>query len=179
MRCMTYDALAHGATGLFYFAFDSGWKMREHPETWAALKAVVREVNERRPLFQGERQWWPRHHQFVERKLRFNGVLGSSISSTCLRVRQGNDLVPAGDYILAVNNTEHQLHYSFALPASGAATLAVASETVAEPGAAATNRAPAVAVLGEGRSVQPEKNRLSDRFERYAVHIYGPLRPRP
>ena len=48
---MTYEALARGATGLFYFAFDAGWKMREHPETWAALTNVVREINERLPLF--------------------------------------------------------------------------------------------------------------------------------
>ncbi len=117
LRCMTYEALARGANGLFYYAFDDGrWRMREHPETWAALQSVVREVNDRLPLFQAEPVWWPKRHAFGDRTRRFNAALESSITSCLLRVRAGNATIPAGDYVLAVNNTEWTQTYSFNLP---------------------------------------------------------------
>jgi hypothetical protein len=97
IRCMTYEALANGATGLFYFAFDAGWKMREHPETWAALSNVVREVSERLPLFQAERRWWAKEHQFGDPAHRFNAALQSSVTSCLLRVTGANAMVTAGD----------------------------------------------------------------------------------
>jgi hypothetical protein len=97
IRCMTYEALARGATGLFYFAFDAGWKMREHPETWAALSNVVREVSERLPLFQAERRWWAKEHQFGDPAHRFNAALQSSVTSCLLRVTGANAMVTAGD----------------------------------------------------------------------------------
>ena len=59
IRCMTYEALARGANGLFYYAYDAGrWQIREHPETWEALRSVVQEVRSRLPLFQAEPRWW-------------------------------------------------------------------------------------------------------------------------
>ena len=117
LRCMTYEALARGANGLFYYAFDDGrWKMREHPETWAALQSVVREVNDRLPLFQATPVWWPKRHAFADRARRFNAALESSITSCLLRVRKGNATIPAGDYVLAVNNTDWTQTYSFNLP---------------------------------------------------------------
>jgi hypothetical protein len=116
IRCMTYEALARGATGLFYFAFDAGWKMREHPETWAALSNVVQEVNKRLPLFQAEHQWWAKEHQFGKPAHRFNAALQSSVTSCLLRVTGANAVVTTGDYILAANNAERSQQYSFALP---------------------------------------------------------------
>ena len=165
IRCMTYEALARGATGLFYFAFDAGWKMREHPETWAALSNVVREVNERLPLFQAERWWWAKEHQFGDPALRFNAALQSSVTSSLLRVSAGNDMVPSGDYILAVNNTENHLKYSFALPRS---------PVVSGQRSVASGSSP-IAVLGEHRTIQINNGRLQDSYGPYAEHVYGPL----
>ncbi len=117
LRCMTYDALARGANGLFYYAYDDGrWKIREHPATWDALTRVVAEVNARRPLFEAERIWWAKNHAFANPAYRFNAALESSITSCRLRVRQGNATIPAGDYVLAVNNTEWTQTYSFSVP---------------------------------------------------------------
>src|ERR1051326_4768787 len=60
LRCMTYCALARGATGIFYYCFDDGsWQAPQHPEMWEALQKVVREVNQRRPLFAATQDWWP------------------------------------------------------------------------------------------------------------------------
>lgn len=165
MRCMTYEALARGANGLFYYAFDSGWKMREHPETWAALKAVIKEVNERLPLFEAKMQWWPKNHHFADSSLRFNAALESSVTSRLLRVSHGNGLVRKGDYILAVNNNTNRIEYSFALP-RGAESEGLRSGNPSQR---------SVMVLGEEHSIQPESGRLKDTFEPYAVHVYGPM----
>lgn len=51
LRCMTWQAIVQGATGLFYFCYDMGaYKIYEHPETWTALKKVVAEVREFVPV---------------------------------------------------------------------------------------------------------------------------------
>ena len=155
LRCMTYLALAEGATGVFYYTFDDGrWRIQEHEETWNNLKGVVREVNERLPLFKGKRQWWPKDHRFQDYTNRFNAALESSINSVWLKVPHGNPTVPCGDFILAVNTTEKTQGYSLTLP------FGVVSS---------------VPVVGEGRSLAPERNWLTDRFEPFAVHVYGPL----
>ena len=164
MHCMTYDALARGANGLFYFAFDAGWRMREHPDTWNALSNIVQEVNTRLPLFLAQPRWWPKAHQFGDPAERFNAALQSSISSVLLRAVKGNAAIPAGDYILAVNNTPKPIEYSFSLPPGGSAK----PKPLAKPQAD-------VLVIGELRSLRPEEGRLKDSFGAYAVHIYGPL----
>ena len=169
LRCLTYEALARGANGLFFCAFDNGrWKIREHPETWAALKAVVTEVNERLPLFLAQPQWWARNHKFGDPAHRFNAALESSVTSTLLRVGIGNDLVQPGDYILAVNNTERVHEYSFDLPLK---------RRLQSPGSEARGARvqTLVPVLGERRSLTPESGRLTDAFQPYAVHVYGPF----
>lgn len=187
MRCMTYEALARGANGLFYFRFQAGGNNPDQEETWEALKAVVREVNDRRALFQGRRLWWPKQHEFGNRATRFNEALQSSITSILLRVETGDANVPAGDYLVAVNNTTNTHTYWCRLPLPGQAApgsrlhnpvaaeltqrnwkRAIPKETT--PGFPAT-----IPVFGEARSIQPLNNWIKDTFEGYAVHVYGPL----
>ncbi len=177
IRCMTYEALARGANGLFYYAYDAGrWKIRDHPETWAALQSVVLEVRRRLPLFQAEPRWWDKKHDFGDAARRFNAALESSVTSVLLHVASGNQLVPAGDYILAVNNTDQSQEYSFTLPFG---------ETSKEPKAQNRNLSHVstfnisafseVPVLEENRSLTPRNGRATDTFLAYAVHVYGPL----
>lgn len=183
LRCMTYDALARGANGLFYFAYDSGgWKITEHPETWSALQRVVAEVNARRPLFQAERRWWPRTHVFGDPKRRFNAALQSSVTSCLLRVAKGNAVIPPGDYILAVNNTEWRQTYSFTVPAAAGKTRGAGRRTPGGTGAPADSprgiavpRPGEAPVVGEERTVATRAGWITDEFGPYAVHVYGPL----
>jgi len=189
IRCMTYEALARGANGLLYYAYDAGrWKIREHPETWEALQSVVQEVRNRLPLFQAEPQWWDKNHDFGDAAHRFNAALESSITSTLLHIARGNRLVPPGDYILAVNNTDRDQEYSFAVPQQpeGQAesrnweSRKLKSPIQKLPGEAGTDftghgKLKLLPVLGEGRFIAPENGRLTDLFAPYAVHVYGPL----
>lgn len=157
LRCMTYCALARRATGLFYYCFDDGaWKMRDHPATWDALRAVIEEVNARRPLFQAEHLWWPYAHEFVGVR-GFNAALESSICPTLLRVKQGNQIIPAGEYLLAVNNTDQPLTYRITVPPTPLVR---------------------VPVVEEDREVELNKGWLEDKFGPLDVHIYGPLQRR-
>jgi hypothetical protein len=154
IRCMTYCALARGATGIFYYCFNDGaWKLTAHPETWESVRKVVAEIHQRLPLFEGEPLWWPYVHEFPNSESGFNAALETSVIPTLLRVKHGNVAVKPGDYLLAVNNTEKQLTYRITLPRSRAS----------------------IAVLGEGRSVPVEKGWLEDQFGPYAVHVYGPI----
>jgi hypothetical protein len=158
LRCMTYCALARGATGLFFYCFDDGaWKLSEHPDVWGAVRAVVNEVNHRLPLFEAEQLWWPYVHEFPDPGTGFNAALESSICPALLRVKHGNQTIPAGEYLLAVNNTNRKLAYRITLPP------------------VATNQVP---VVGEDRAVDLIKGWLEDKFGPLDVHIYGPLQPR-
>ncbi|MBM3840165.1 MAG: hypothetical protein FJ398_19800 [Verrucomicrobia bacterium] len=174
LRCMTYCALAQRATGLLYYCFASGaWRITEHPEVWDALKKVVAEVNEQLPLFQAEHLWWPRSHQFGNPAIRFNEALDSSITSVLLRVKRGNAAVPPGNYVLAVNNTDKAHTYSFSLPKPRPrAERTTDQRFTAKSGDSAIG---IIEVLGEDRFVAFLDGWVTDSFEPYAVHVYGPL----
>jgi hypothetical protein len=159
LRCMTYLALALRANGLFYYAFNDGrWNMIEHPDTWRSLTNLIGEVNERLPLFQAEHRWWPYRHYFYDWPHRFNAAMESSITPAWLRVTSANAAVPAGDYLLLVNNTGQAHTYRISLPYG-----------ISNP----------IPVLGENRKVQPVNRWLEDNFAPLAVHIYGPLPSAP
>ncbi|MHB8524335.1 MAG: hypothetical protein ACYDH9_26745 [Limisphaerales bacterium] len=155
LRCMTYCALAQGANGLFYFTYDDDrWRMREHPETWNALKSIVAEVNARRPLFQAGRMWWSWSIDYPNPADRFNEALEGAISLTMLRVPPNRSGVGPGYYVLGVNTTGKKVRFRFRTPVSLGG---------------------AVPVLGEDRSLPAPDGWLADEFPAYAVHVYGPL----
>lgn len=157
IRCMVYCALVEGATGLMFYSYDDGpgrWRMAEHPETWRAVCDVVTEVRRRLPLFEGTHYWWDRNHRYGDPSRRFNAALLSSVSAARVRVTRGTAAVPAGEYIVAVNTTELDQEYSFALPAG---------------------RNSVVPVFEEGRVLAVDRGRVTDHFEQYGLHVYGPL----
>jgi hypothetical protein len=155
IRCMTYCAMEARAQGLFYYAHTAGgWRLPDHPDTWSALQRVVRETRERLPLFQAEPLWWPYHHNFVNGEPGWNESLQASVSPSLWKVRRGNPAVPAGRYILAVNNTARTIDYQLRVSEFGL---------------------PKAVVLGEGRVLEAAKGWLADQFGPYAVHIYGPF----
>ena len=155
LRSMTYSALARGANGIFYFSYaDMRLKERKYPELWEALKRVVKEVRRRETLFAAEHVWWPKAHHFENQDTRFNAALEASVQSVLLRVQHGDELLPPGHYILAVNTTPLTHTYRFRLPwkISGQ-----------------------VPVLEEGRNATTDGSWVVDRFKPFAVHVYGPL----
>lgn len=155
LRCMVYLALAQKVNGLFFFTYNSEtWKIRQHPETWNNLCAVIGEVTQRLPLFQAEQVWWPYQHDFENPSQRFNAALESSISPALLHVKNGNENIPRGTYLLLVNNTENPHSYRITVPAPQFGS---------------------VAVLDENRSVSVKNYWLQDTLSAYAVHVYGPL----
>jgi hypothetical protein len=200
IRCMVYEALACGANGIFFYPWDDGrWKMREHPDVWNALQRITAELHDRLPLFQSKQLWWARTHRFGNPEHRFNAALESSITSCRLFVADGNAVVPRGEYILAINNTEWRQIYSFLLPepeAHGESTRhfqprenrvelemtpglksAEARRPQAKNATTGDTVAGSLSVVGEGRSAIVVSNWVTDDFERYAVHLYGPLFP--
>ncbi|MCF7669651.1 MAG: hypothetical protein K9N48_07740 [Verrucomicrobia bacterium] len=155
LRCMVYGALAQGADGIFFYAYDAGgWRVYEHPKTWSALKNVVAEMNKRMPLFKAEHLWWPYIHKFEGGEKGFNEALASCITPALLRVDSGNADLPEGEYILLVNNSDRRIEYKVLLPRENDGLLRV---------------------LGEDRWIITVNGWLSDEFAPYAVHVYGPL----
>ena len=155
LRSMTYSALARGANGIFYYSYaDMQLRERKYPELWKALKRVVKEVRQREALFAAEHVWWPKAHHFENQDTRFNAALEASVQSVLLRVKRGDGLLPPGHYILAVNTTPLPHTYRFRLPwkISGQ-----------------------VPVLEEGRHATTDGSWVVDRFDPFAVHVYGPL----
>ena len=155
LRSMTYSALARGANGIFYYSYaEMRLKDRKYPELWEALKQVVKEVRQREVLFAAEHVWWPKAHHFENQDTRFNAALEASVQSVLLRVKRGDGLLPPGHYILAVNTTPLPHTYRFRLPWK------------------TTGQVP---VLEEGRHATTDGSWVVDRFDPFAVHVYGPL----
>jgi hypothetical protein len=155
LRSMTYSSLARGANGIFYFSYaDMRLKERKYPELWEALKRVVGEVRRREALFAAEHVWWPKAHHFENQDTRFNAALEASVQSVLLRVKRSDELLPPGQYILAVNTTPQPHTYRFRLP----------WETTGQ-----------VPVLEEGRHATTDGSWVVDQFAPFAVHVYGPL----
>jgi hypothetical protein len=155
LRCMTYSALAQRANGLFFYCYNDGsWKMPEQPETWEALTRVVSEVRNRLPLFEAEHLWWHCVHEYPNESDGFNEALDSSVTPALVRVHKGNDTVPAGDYLVAVNTTARKLTYRVLLPRF------VVSH---------------IEAIGEQRQVPVTGGWIQDEFGPYDIHVYGPM----
>ena len=92
IRCMTYCALAEGANGLFYYAYDDGkWRMSEHPATWDALRKVVGEVNQRLPLFTARHPWSGVYATYTNWESGWNEALNSAVTTVLLEVDASRD----------------------------------------------------------------------------------------
>jgi hypothetical protein len=148
-------ALAEGASGILFYIYKSQvWSLPEHPETWDAVKKVVSEMRDLEPLFLGKDVWWPLETKYADEKTGLNETLQGAITSVCLRVETGNESLTPGLYILSVNTTARRIHYQLRFPEK--------SE-------------PTVNVLNERRAINLPDRWMTDDFDPYAVHIYGPL----
>jgi hypothetical protein len=154
IRCMTYSALAEGANGLFYYAYDDGkWRMSDHPETWDALRKVAGEVNQRLPLFTARHPWSGVYVTYSDWVSGWNESLNSAVTTALLEVNAGNSTVKKGRYVLSVNTTGRTLKFQVHLPIT--------------PGS--------IEVFEEDRNLMLSDGVFSDEIGPYAVHIYGPF----
>lgn len=159
IRAMTYLALVRGADGILYYTFDDGrWDLRRHPETWQAVRDVVAEVRLFEALFRGRPRWAAMDFGHPDRRSRRNEALDPAIQSSLLSVTAGDDFVPAGVYLVAVNTTPQAVPWRFRWHAP------------------TPDPAP---VLGESRELTPQARTgwYADDFGPFAVRVYGPLRP--
>lgn len=159
MRCMVYIALTQGVDGILFYSYDDGpgkWQMQEHPETWDSVCKIVAEINQRLPLFTAEHVWWPKRHWFDYTGRRYDAALEASVQSVLLNVRDGNDKISAGHYVVAVNTTDQEQIYSFVPP---------------------FERVVKFQVHAENRTLVPKDNWLSDTFKPFEIHVYGPMEP--
>ena len=155
LRCMSFDALARGANGLFFYTYESGhWKLRTQPELWDDLKTVVAEVRSLTPLFSAQPIWWHRRLTVDDYPKRLNAALQPAISSQMLRVTSASPLMPVGDYLLAVNTTTNAHTLRFHTPKPGLQQLPV---------------------LRANRTLIATKGDFTDSIDPLNVRIYGPF----
>lgn len=157
LRAMTYLALVRGAQGLLYYCYDDGhWRLREHPETWDVLQRVVGEVRLRERLFQGKAEWagWDFRHPDAARHR--NEALDPAVQATLIRVQRGDDFVPAGCYLVAVNTLADEVPWRFR-PRGG--------RPVDRP----------LPLLDEARQAEMVEGWYSHRFGPYEVRVFGPI----
>lgn len=147
MKAMTWLAIAKGVRGIFYFTYHgSQYFIKDSPDHWEGLKAIAGELRSVYPLLVAPE---------VKSGLSRVSVSDSNKSSffwTVREVNEGNLLIPAGTYLIAINGDTNP----------GRATFNFNNRDIGN-----------VKVVSEERVLQTAKGSFSDSFAPYEVHIYG------
>ena len=147
MKAMTYLAIAQGARGIFYFTYHgSQYFIKESPRHWDDLKSLVSELRDIYPLLVS--------HEVGDGMINafFSGTDRHSFFWTVRHVTQGDSLIQAGTYVIAVSGANR----------TGTATFELKQ-----------NDASKVRVVLENRVLAVTNGFFSDSFGPYQVHIYG------
>ena len=147
MKAMTYLAITSGARGVFYYTYHgSQYFIKDSPRHWENLKTIIRELREIYPLLVS-----PEVEDVV-----ISTSMGvddqAPLFWTVRRVKEGNSLIQAGTYIIAVNGANRSVKATFKLNHQSTGD---------------------VKVLLENRYLEANKGRLTDDFEPHEVHIYN------
>jgi hypothetical protein len=154
LRCMVYSASVEGANGLLFFSYDDKkWRMTDHPQTWADVRMVVREVNQRLPLFSSRHLSTGLDRMQLTDESGLNEVWENAVRTVLVDVRHGNDTIQPGIYLIAVNTVARKLPLKIKISTSGFI----------------------VNVFEEGRVLPLLGGFLSDEIGGYGVHVYGPI----
>lgn len=156
MRGMTYLAVVHGATGIFYFAYrgSTEYYIRNSPQHWENLKRLAGELQQLYPVL-----LTPSSKEEVVVRLQ------SQVGKLSIAARGGDEELDLTapihyvvkrlenrPYLIAVNAYEKPLQVTF-------------SQLPYPDGE--------VPVLFEERSIKVLERTMSDTFGPYEVHIYG------
>lgn len=145
-RCLSYLALVHGATGLFYYTFEAKkFGTEDYLQHWNNIKKVVSELKSIYPLLLAPVD--------ATRHLKVHPP-GVHWAFKRVKKKQAGGLIKKGHYLIAVNTTKRFLRTSFSIPPL------LHDE---------------VGVLFEKRSVPAKRGKFIDQFKPYEVHLYGPF----
>jgi len=115
---MAHQAMVVGVDGLFFYTWKArDWDATGDPGFHKALTNVLFRVQERLPLFQAEREWWPQRARFKPADPARDHAVGAPVKSAWLRVHVGTRRVPPGHYWVGVNVMEEPITMEFKLPA--------------------------------------------------------------
>jgi hypothetical protein len=117
-RCMAYLALMQGASGLFFYAYETDrWKLREHPPVWENITAVAAEILADAPIFSGRVKWWPvRDETHGPAADMHNEIMEPRVLLGLFEVKKPQAGVAAGYYVAAANTSALPADFSFTLP---------------------------------------------------------------
>ena len=147
MKAMTYLAIAQGAKGIFYYTYHgSQYFIKESPQHWENLKAIVKELTTIYPLLIS-----PEAKDF-EFNIAERDSNQSSLFWTVRKVSEGNSLIQAGTYIVVVNSSKHPIMATFRLK---------------------QYQSTDIKVILENRKLVSTDGNFSDSFAPYEVHIYN------
>jgi len=118
MRCMTYLALMQGASGIFFYSYQTDrWKLADHPDVWRSVTAIAQEVKTNSPLFEKRVEWWPAvietHGPPADM---YNEIMEARVLLSLFEVKRADGTVPAGYYLIAANTSGLPADFSFTLP---------------------------------------------------------------
>lgn len=117
LRCMAYLSLFQGARGiLFYSYLADAWKIREHPEMWAAVTGLAAEIKDLAPIFEERVAWWPAETHYKNPAEMYNEIHEGAVALNFFRVRQRRGAIAPGYYSVAINTTPRAVDFAFRLP---------------------------------------------------------------
>jgi len=164
-RCLTYLSIVHGAQGILFFSYPSARENDPELKHWAGVKRIAGELREAYSLLLApNREEKPRLETvyFSERHKNEKGLLAYDANGNPAihyatkeiesnKAGSENKLIGSGKYLIAVNVIGKLVEavFSYQSLADGFAE-----------------------VIFENRTVPVSQNKMKDRFNPYAVHIY-------
>lgn len=158
LRAMAYLALVHDAQGIFFYTYRApNWSLAENPETWEAVRQLTAEIRLFEPLFAAPR----RRTQLALRQpttttTARNEALDPVVQAAWVEVATGSDLVPAGEYLVAVNTIAQPVRWRFRTPPGWGPEIPVFND-------------PAT------RSLRAGPGGFTDHLPAFGVVVYGPV----
>ena len=156
LRFLVYDSIVKGAAGVAFYTYRvQDWRLREHPDLWANVMAIVREIQLMKTVLNGRRVEGELRVRFEKPNLRFNGVRESSVDGCLFHVQDGDSRFGPGVYFVGVNTTPYAIGVSVFCPE-------FATES-------------SIALIGEESTLPVRGGSIRMDMEPYDVIMLGPI----
>ena len=139
-RLLAYLSVVHGASGLFFFTYESGGRIQitRHPGHWRGVKHLVGELSRLEPVLlapEASQGWRAYVAEAKGQALAIlpvahgNGSQASPLHFSVRRIRkEASPNIPEGDYLIAVNVSRRPIRVTFQAPRPLAAEVEVFAE---------------------------------------------------